>query len=412
MDRGIGEFDTPKAAQSPHAAELQRGRISLRFPTLLERDFRRSHADRTRTRARGWQTALLVLGLISALVHVFLNGKPALSFDVMLRFGVLLPCCAITTWIAWGKQYDVWYLPAAFASSVIIGVVSSVVIAQDVVAGHAEALTFVTTNITGMFFLVGMLFFDAFLSCLFSLIAFCVAGVMFGIPVDKLIYDAALLGTVTCISAYIAYGVEETNRRFFLERGVLGDLAERDGLTGLRNRRAFDEHLLRVWQQSLRDHSPMSVLMLDLDYFKNYNDHYGHQAGDQCLRHVAQLVQRFARRPLDLAARYGGEEMAIVLYQVTPEQAQTIAEQLRATIAAARIEHRGSPHGMVTVSIGVAWVEPTLDRRPKDTLQVADEALYSAKLAGRNQMKFLGPDHAHGFTGTLKRTPQRQTSVR
>ena len=407
MERELGDLDAARTAQSPHAAELQRGRVALRFPTMLEREFRRSHMDRTRSRARAWQTALLLLGAMSAIVHFYLYGNANLSVETLLRFAVLLPCCVVMTWVVWSEKYEDWYPRIAFVGSAVVGIVSSIVIARNVVAGNAEALTFITTNIMGMFFLVGMMFFDAFLSCLFSIVAFFVAALLLGMPPDKLIYDSLLLATVAGIGAIIAFGVEATNRRFFLERGVLGDLAERDGLTGLRNRRAFDEHLLRVWQQSLRDRSPLSVLMIDLDYFKNYNDHYGHQAGDQCLRHVAQLVQRFARRPLDLAARYGGEEMAIVLYQVTREQAQTIAEQLRATVAAARIEHRGSPqHGMVTVSIGVAWVEATLDRRPQDTVQVADEALYTAKLAGRNQMKFLGPDHAHGFTGTLKRTPQ------
>ena len=409
VERETSDQDVPRAAQSPYATELQSGRVALRFPKALEREYLRSHIDRTHSRARGWQSAVLLLSLATTIIHFLFHRTPGLSLDATLRVGILLPSCAVLTWAVWSPKYESWYPRVAFAGSLIVGVIASIVIAKDLIDGYVEDLTFLTSNIMGMFFLVGMLFFDAAAACLFSMIAFAIAAASFGLSIDKLIYDTALLGVVTCVGAYIAYGIEETNRRLFLERGVLGDLAERDGLTGLRNRRAFDEHLLRVWQQSLRDRSPLSVLMIDLDYFKNYNDHYGHQAGDECLRHVAQLVNRFARRPLDLAARYGGEELAIILYQVTREQAQTIAEQLRATIAAQHIEHRGSPqHGMVTVSIGVAWVEATLDRRPQDTVQIADEALYTAKLAGRNQMKFLGPDHAHGFTGTLKRTPQRQ----
>lgn len=148
------------------------------------------------------------------------------------------------------------------------------------------------------------------------------------------------------------------------------------------------------------------MLLIDLDHFKPYNDLYGHQAGDSCLRYVAQIVQRHARRPLDIAARYGGEEMAIVLFQVTPDHARAIAEQLRAAIEAARIEHRAAPKtGRVTASVGGAWIEATLERTPDDLVQLADEALYAAKQAGRNEVRFLGPEHSNAFTGTLRRLP-------
>jgi diguanylate cyclase (GGDEF)-like protein len=407
VDRSAGEFEAPKALHSPYATELQRGPIALRFPAGLEREFRRSHLDRIRTRARGWQVALLFLGLASVLMTALLGMTFGFNRDTLLCCGVLLPTCVVTAVVAWSRNFDRWYVSAAQLGSAIIGVFSSVLVAQAVVAGRVEALTFVTTNMMATFFLVGLMFFDAFRVGLLSLIAFSVAGAIFGMPLEKLVYDSALLALLTLVIACIAHGVEETNRRFFLQRGALGDLAERDGLTGLRNRRAFDEHLVRVWQQSLRDRSALAILMIDLDYFKAYNDQYGHQAGDHCLRHVAQVVQRFARRPLDIAARYGGEELAIVLYQVTTEQAQTIAEQLRATIAGARIEHRGSQmHGIVTVSIGIAWTQATLDHSPQDTVQVADEALYAAKLEGRNRTIYQGADQAHTFTAKLRRAPR------
>jgi diguanylate cyclase (GGDEF)-like protein len=189
---------------------------------------------------------------------------------------------------------------------------------------------------------------------------------------------------------------------------VLGDLAERDGLTALRNRRAFDDHLARVWQQSVRDRAALAVLLIDIDHFKSYNDQYGHQAGDVCLQHVGELVQRFARRPLDIAARYGGEELALVLYQVNEEHARIVAEQLRGMIESQRIEHRAAPTtGLVTVSVGVAWLQAAMDRSPDDAVQLADQALYAAKLAGRNQVKFMKADQAGtGYTRVLRRLPR------
>lgn len=407
MDRPIGEFDTPKSPHSPYAAELQRGPVLLRFPPTLEREFRRAHLERIRSGARVWQLALLLLSLLTAGLLWLDDDGLHPGRAMLITVALLVPACLAMCATAWSRAFDRWYLPVAAIGSAIVAVVSALLVASEVVAGRSEALTFLTTNMMATFFLVGLLFFDACLICLLSLIAFAVAGVIEGMALRQLVNDCLLLGAVTTVSAFIAYGVEEINRRFFLERGVLGDLAERDGLTGLRNRRAFDEHLLRVWQQSLRDRSAIAILMIDLDYFKAYNDQYGHQAGDHCLRHVAQVVQRFARRPLDLAARYGGEELSVILYQVTVEQAQTIAEQLRSTIAGARIEHHGSPiHGVVTVSIGVAWTEATLDHTPQDTVKVADEALYAAKLEGRNRIIYQGADQAQNYTATLRRAPR------
>ncbi len=238
-------------------------------------------------------------------------------------------------------------------------------------------------------------------------LAFAVAGSYFGMGAEHLAYSLLLVSAVAGVGGFIAYGAEVTNRRMFLERGVLGDLAERDGLTALRNRRAFDEQLARVWQQSLRDRSPIAVLLIDIDHFKSYNDEYGHQAGDVCLQHIGELVQRFARRPLDIAARYGGEELALVLFQVTDEHAMSVADQLRMTIEAQRIEHRAAPAtGLVTVSIGVAWLPASLDRAPDDAIQLADQALYAAKLAGRNQVKFMKTGQGGGYTRQLRRLPR------
>jgi diguanylate cyclase (GGDEF)-like protein len=396
-----------RVPQSPYEAELLRGHVVLRFPPSLEREFRQSHLERVAVRVRSWLLALLVLGLASTAYRLWFEGGLGWNLETVLRLGVLAPASVAMLVAAQPRFFVQRYLGTAFAGSMLVAVASSILIAELVAAGDETSLTFVTTNLFATFFLVGLLFFDALVVALIGVASFAIAGQYFGMTPLHLLYDTALLGIVAAVGAYIAWGVEETNRRFFLERGVLGDLAERDGLTGLRNRRAFDDHVLRVWQQSLRDRSSLSILLIDLDHFKRYNDFYGHQAGDACLRHVAQLVQRFARRPLDIAARYGGEELAIVLYQVTLDHALAIAEQLRSTIEAARIEHREAPaRGLVTVSIGVAWLEATLDRTPEDTIHLADQALYAAKIAGRNRVHFLGRDELTRYSAGLKRVPR------
>jgi len=118
------------------------------------------------------------------------------------------------------------------------------------------------------------------------------------------------------IAAIVYRDVEQSYRRNFLQAALIGELVARDDLSGLMNRRAFDEHIVAVWHQAARDQRPVALLMIDIDHFKGYNDRRGHLAGDFALRSVAKVIQGFARRPLDLAARYGGEEFAVVLYDL------------------------------------------------------------------------------------------------
>ena len=395
-----------KPAPSVYEAELERGRVTLRFPASLEIEFRKVHLDRVASRVRAWQVALLVLVLVSSIYRLGLLGGFGPNLETALRIGVLLPACLSMLMAAWSPQFASRYLRTAFFGSMIVAVASSALVAQAVAEGGESALAFLTTYVFATFFLTGLLFLDALLVATLGVLTFVVAGSYHGLPLDQLVYDSMLIALVSGVGTFIAYGVEESNRRFFLERGRLGDLAERDGLTGLRNRRAFDEHLMRVWQQSLRDRSSLAVVMIDLDHFKRYNDTYGHQAGDACLRHVAQIVQQFSRRPLDVAARYGGEELAIVLYQVTNEHASAVAEQLRASVEAARLEHREAPtRGQVTVSVGVAWLEATLDVAPDEAVKLADQALYAAKLGGRNLVNVVGRDEPAVFTAGLRVVP-------
>jgi len=395
-----------KPAPSVYEAELERGRVTLRFPTALEREFRKVHLDRVASRVRAWQVALLLIVVVSSVYRLGLLAGFGPNLETALRIGVLLPACVSMLGAAWSRNFASRYLRTAFFGSMVVSVVSSALVAQVVAEGGESSLAFLTTNAFATFFLAGLLFYDALLVAALGVLTFVVAGSYHGLPLDQLLYDGTLIALVAGVGTFIAYGVEESNRRFFLERGRLGDLAERDGLTGLRNRRAFDEQLLRVWQQSLRDRSSLAVLLIDIDHFKRYNDTYGHQAGDACLRHIAQIVQQFARRPLDVAARYGGEELAVVLYQVTSDHAAMVAEQLRASVEAARLEHREAPiRGQVTISVGVAWLDATIDRAPEEAVKLADQALYAAKLGGRNMVRIVGRDEPTVFTSNLRVVP-------
>jgi len=166
------------------------------------------------------------------------------------------------------------------------------------------------------------------------------------------------------------------------------ELAVVDGLTGIANRHRFDDFLEDEWRRARRPGHPVSLALLDIDFFKPYNDNYGHMAGDECLRRVGEALKRFSRRASDLVARYGGEEFAIILGNTDEQTACARAEGIRAAIQALNIPHEhATPTGCVTISVGVATRRPDaqLDTPPHDLIEAADQALYKAKRSGRNR---------------------------
>ena len=194
----------------------------------------------------------------------------------------------------------------------------------------------------------------------------------------------ALIGALRDISQRKAAEdqLEEANRR-------LEALAGQDGLTGLANRRTFDDSLAREHRRAARDRSQLAMIMIDVDRFKPYNDHYGHPAGDEALRRVSRAIESTLRRPGDVAARYGGEEFAVLLPGVDESGAAIIADRIRRAVLGLAIEHDASPAGVVTISAGVASVAPgAFDSSLATLVADADRALYRAKANGRNAIVY------------------------
>jgi len=167
---------------------------------------------------------------------------------------------------------------------------------------------------------------------------------------------------------------------------ILENISLTDGLTGVANRRHLDKFLETEWARAIRNKSAISLIMIDIDYFKQFNDTYGHLAGDECLKQIAQSIQRLVNRPSDLVARYGGEEFVVILPET--EDIKTISEEIKSVIDNLNIPHSDSDvHQNVTISIGCCSLKPQINEQPSRLLDMADRQLYLAKNQGRNLIK-------------------------
>ena len=199
------------------------------------------------------------------------------------------------------------------------------------------------------------------------------------------------------------YELEELKKNLEAATAQLERLSSIDGLTNLANRRHFDTFLDLAWRSAMRDGKTLSILMIDVDCFKPYNDHYGHQQGDDCLKKISAVLNEFGNRADDLVARYGGEEFVVVLSNISKFHTLRIAENIRAAVGNLNILHEYSEvSAKVTVSVGAALCIPTRQTGSGDLIEAADKGLYLAKHDGRNRVRFsdyTGPAEDYCETG-------------
>jgi diguanylate cyclase (GGDEF)-like protein/PAS domain S-box-containing protein len=172
-------------------------------------------------------------------------------------------------------------------------------------------------------------------------------------------------------------------------------MAITDALTGLANRRHFDQCLAAEWRRGMRERKPLSLLLIDADLFKEYNDAYGHLRGDNCLKQIAEAIQDVVLRPGDLVARFGGEEFAVILPNTSAPGAFQLAKEVCAMVYNRQIPHSGNPAGIVTISVGSAMLVPQSGQPAAALVDCADQALYEAKRSGRNRASMYRPEAAH-----------------
>lgn len=389
--------------ESPAAAQLRKGFPWLCFDATLEQEFREAY--RAQSRGSMQMNLWLALGLVvafSAMGHLMLpHGRDGLVD--LFRFGVFLPIVAAGLIVAHSPLYERWFSPVAQVLAPVFGV-NLVILELLSVDLPVSFLPSLVLAVICIYFLVGLLFYASVRSALLVLVSYVAGAIFMDVPGMEVAYTTLILMFANLIGATVCYTLERVNRTNYLEARLLKEMASRDGLTGIYNRRMLDEHLDTIWQQGIRERTPVALLLVDIDYFKAYNDYYGHQAGDESLRHVAHTLARCARRPLDFTARYGGEEFAIVLYDARRDYVEEVARRIRDGMEQLAVKHPASPVAkQLTVSIGAACVVPEADRSHFGFLQLADEALYEAKGQGRNRLIVMDEEYARLSTGSFRK---------
>lgn len=400
----ITKHPAEHGVDSAIARQLEAGFPWLRFRKELEPAYRDDHFERNRKFVR----VTLIIGFLLS-VSVFLLGRvavPSVSTPLAdgIRYGLLTPAFVVTIALSFLSAKRGLFRRVLLVTALIIAL--SHVALNLMLPAELRQLAFagLPAVIVFVFFALGLFLQTALLVGLLMVAGYAGGAFLLGIPSGQLGYGLAILLATNVICAVGSYVLEHAMRLRYLESQLLEEMVEKDGLTGLYNRRAFDRYLESAWAIARRQRCPLTVMLADIDFFKAYNDHHGHQAGDECLRKVAGAVSRVARRPLDFVGRYGGEEFIVSLFDVDLEAATDLAERLRNHVAGLRVPHRASKVAQtVTISVGVAVVNPAETARSLEgVIQLADQSLYAAKRQGRNQVVIEEAAEAMIQTGVFK----------
>jgi diguanylate cyclase (GGDEF)-like protein len=379
----------------------------LRFAPETEAEFATYFIQRSLPRAR-WATAIY-LALVAVVTAINMRGSMApLAEELqqpiyLLRLGVACPALVLilaATVIPELQRHYQWITATAV---VVTGM--SVMFISGIAAANGQPqfqMGDVLVVVYATLFL-GLLARPVVIVASALMLSFIGIGWYIGVGIEHLIFASSVVFATALMSVLSALRMERLLRANFIENRLLNDIAERDGLSGLYNRRMFDNLTTRLWAQAQRNRDALQVILVDIDQFKAYNDLYGHQAGDTCIRRVASIIARAAKRPFDFCARYGGEEFALVLYAPSGNDPTSVPEQIRREIVALDIPHANADGTrMLTVSIGSATAQSDTKRSLAGLIQTADEALYRAKKLGRNRVLHVDSSESETPTGAFK----------
>ncbi len=372
---------------SPYLLQYRDGFRLLRFADGLEQRFRRYHGEVFLGRMRWGLLVAALLFLLFAALDALSLPESVRRQTLFIRLGLIVPMLQLASLATFSRRLrDSLQLISGVCSLYCgLGIVGIIWVARL----HAFPLPYEGIILATVFFyfLTGLRLLAAALCGWLTFLGYLLVEVNTGLPGAVLLYSLFFLATANVIGSVGCYFLEYASRQNFLAQGLLQEVAEKDALTGLFNRRAFAERAEAAWRQALRDQQPVALAMLDVDFFKRYNDLYGHAAGDEALRALAQVLGRYARRPLDVVARYGGEEFVGFWYGLNEADILQILEEVRAEVERLGVAHaRSDVAPVLTLSIGLAWQLPQAHQSLADALRLADVALYLAKEQGRNRL--------------------------
>ena len=368
-----------------------RTRLQLRFDAPdLEQQFLLAY----RAAARPWIRMSLAVALSTTLgftvIDHWLLVGPRLARPDIWRFGLQLPLVLIMMVLTAPRLYQRWYQPAIQVAAPLFGVGTVLMAVEATPAQLPLVAARLLLAAFYFYFMLGLSFSAALRTNLLLIAAYATAALLGAIAAPVAIYSLFVLVCANLIGGAGCYALEYANRVAFLERCRLAEVATHDALTGLLNRAALEEQAASLWQRAEGERLPVSVMLIDIDHFKAYNDRYGHQAGDLCLRDVGIAIRTAVRRRrLDVVARYGGEEFIAILIGAGRAEAARMADGVLQAVAELKIAHSASATGpCVTVSVGVTTVDPGDDYSHEKAVREADLALYAVKSGGRDDWSF------------------------
>src|SRR6202142_3631767 len=388
----------------PHSRQLKAGFPWLTFDAELEPEFRQTVLDEKLGQIRVNLCLAITIVIAASAMQVTLLGRDVNRIPAMIHLLVMIPLLLVCLAASFSTRRERIYPPLTLAASIVVGL--GVVAIQLIAALGGTTILFSGLVLTVIFiyFMGGLIFYHGLAANAVVTLAYLGAGIFLRLPGREFGYNAMSIVAVNLFCASVVYMHEKTSRARFREAALLREMVARDGLTGIQNRRMFDQYIDRAWHQAVRDGERVAVVLVDIDCFKDYNDRYGHQAGDECLRAVAVSLSQCARRPMDFVARYGGEEFAVVLYEASREYAAEVLTRIQRSIAELNIPHEASRvASRLTVSIGAAFILPSSNRTHEGLIQLADEALYSAKEQGRNRVVVMEAEYHTLRTGRFEK---------
>ncbi|MDX1803669.1 MAG: diguanylate cyclase [Alcanivorax sp.] len=380
----------------------------LRFPRRLERAYRDYQREQAAAafRMNAFYILLLYLLLISGIYTLAPDSIRDRWLAIYIWVGVIIVAAGCLVQVRALDRYFHWYTGAGSFLAVAVSVSIPGFIGEELSSQLAQAGVMYAVVI--IYAMVGLRFPQAVLAGWSGGLVGMVMANTFGHGLDWQVMHRTYTG-VSLLAMFLCYTGEVRDRLLFFNQRqlqaqqhrtqLLADrlhrLSRQDSLTTLANRRLCDETLEREWRRCQRNREPLAVMLLDVDCFKAYNDHYGHLQGDRCLQALAGELKRYARRAGDLVARFGGEEFVLLYPRSGEHEARLIAARLCAAIRALAIPHQwNGSRGVVTISVGVAVMVPDGSHEPRDLLEAADQALYRAKQQGRDDWCLYQPPQA------------------